>query len=110
MTCKFCTKEGKCRSGKKSTCDFKTIEYSADGLTARINEEFDNVENMIMGLKNLNDKVKKQDQMVKIADKIIGMKILIETLKTEFNIQYKSKRGPLAFIKLVTMAQRYGGK
>jgi len=110
VICKWCVeKDGniRCRSGDESSCDFRDLPYEKEAIIERADDEFDKVEAMLKDIKNIASKEKRQDMVAIVADKVLGIKIMIEVLKNDFHYKYQSERNPFAFTKLVMQTNKY---
>ena len=102
IECRWCV-NGQCRSGDEQNCDFKTLLYEKQAIIDRINGEYRVVEDTLRNAKTMD----KNECKNILRDKLMGMKIMVEVLRNDFNCQYKVKRNPLAFANLVLKARKY---
>ena len=105
VVCQWCVKDkdgsAKCRCGDELSCDFRDLPYEKDAIIERVDQEFDAVEGMLKDIKNIASKEKRKDMVAIVADKVMGMKVMIDVLRDEFKYKYKADRNPFAFTKMI---------
>jgi hypothetical protein len=110
--CNWCKSSGDgtkkvCRAGNEETCSYKTLPYQKDEIIKRIDFEMDYVKKFLSNIKEIKDKAELQDKVRDMADRLSGVKMLMDVLRTDFDYNYRNLRNPLEFSILVAKANKH---